>query len=164
MQWSKYSFYSFLDTIMKLNFLLTHSVLILAIILSTGESQNLQKLNSLDPSDIAEISSALARGESRQMGILGFAALGVMMFPILVSLGMASFVSHLPTVFKEFATEFGIPSTPPRRFFLFRRKRSDFDVAYEDRWKKVLKTFNSKLDKNLGKKDFYRKNKKKPSY
>lgn len=143
---------------------MTYSVLILAIILSTGESQSLQSLNSLDPSEIAEISTALARGESRQMGILGFAALGVMMFPILVSLGMASFVSHLPTVFKEFATEFGIPSTPPRNFFLFRRKRSDFDGAYEDRWKKVLKTFHSKLDKNLSKKDFYSKNKKKPSY
>lgn len=143
---------------MRFKFLLYYSVLILIIILDSEASQNLKTYNSLEPSHLAEITS----GESRQLGILGFAALGAMMFPILVSLGMATFVSHLPTVFKEFATEFGIPATPPRNFFFVRRKRSSFDSAYEDRWKKVLKTFHSKLDKNLGKKDVFRKNKKKP--
>ncbi|GIY19126.1 uncharacterized protein CDAR_455111 [Caerostris darwini] len=72
---------------------------------------------SPDSTDLAEVSSILAKSEPRQMGLLGFTALGALMFPILVSLGMASFVSHLPTVFKEFASEFGIPATPPRNFF-----------------------------------------------
>lgn len=134
---------------MKLRLLLIPSTFILVILLGSGESQNLQRYVSLDSSEIRRLTSALSPAEPRQMGLLGFTALGAMMFPILVSLGMASFVSHLPTVFKEFATEFGIPSTPPRNFFFFRRKRSDFNAAYEDHLEAFLKNFLSNLVEKL---------------
>lgn len=140
---------------MKLRFLI--SIFILEIMFIFGESKSLLDNGAIDPEDLAMITSALAKAEPRQMGILGFAALGAMMFPILVSLGMASFVSHLPTVFKEFATEFGIPSTPPRNFLLLRRKRSDSEIGYEERWQDFLKVFHSDLMKNLEKRNVYHK-------
>lgn len=116
------------------------------------ESQ-VQKSRSLDPSDIGKIASILTEAEPRQMGLLGFTALGALMFPILVSLGMASFVSHLPTVFQEFASEFGIPATPPRTFFFYRKKRAAIANAFEDRWRNILKGAHSNLIKKLEKRD-----------
>lgn len=140
---------------MKLRFLLFIAAIMLMTLFSFAQSHPLQELGSLDPSDLEKLSTVLSRAEPRQMGIFGFAALGAMMFPILVSLGMASFVSHLPTVFKEFATEFGIPSTPPRNFFMFRRKRSDVGVHYEDRWQNFLEASHSNLMKELEKRNVY---------
>ncbi|KAF8785254.1 uncharacterized protein LOC129958909 [Argiope bruennichi] len=112
---------------MKRHFL--YLLLLMTTLFLVGDSRP-EIFTPSDSADIGKMSSVLAKSEPRQMGLLGFTALGALMFPILVSLGMASFVSHLPTVFKEFASEFGIPATPPRNFFFFRRNlygRSGYD-------------------------------------
>ncbi|GBL80129.1 hypothetical protein AVEN_29121-1 [Araneus ventricosus] len=107
-----------------------------------------------DSSDIGELPSMLAKSEPRQMGLLGFTALGALMFPILVSLGMASFVSHLPTVFKEFASEFGIPATPPRNFFLFRRNLYGLRNGYDSRLDYILNNLQRRQSESSADGDF----------
>ncbi|KAG8189677.1 hypothetical protein JTE90_022492 [Oedothorax gibbosus] len=117
---------------MRLNIL--YLLLITTMLLVLGDCRP-RTFTRPDASEIARLAQQLQDPESRQMGILGFTALGAMMFPILVSLGMASFVSHLPTVFKELASEFGIPATPPRNFFFFRKlfnQRNAYDARLED--------------------------------
>ncbi|GFS88915.1 uncharacterized protein NPIL_549561 [Nephila pilipes] len=113
-------------------------LIIIAGLFIIGDSRPETLIPPPDSSDVAQISSMLTKSQPRQMGLLGFTALGALMFPILVSLGMASFVSHLPTVFKEFASEFGIPATPPRNFFLFRRNLYDFPNGLDSRLNYIL--------------------------
>ncbi|KFM62201.1 hypothetical protein X975_02863, partial [Stegodyphus mimosarum] len=123
-----------------------------------GESYPKEVLSSFESSSkIADVASILTEAEPRQMGLLGFTALGALMFPILVSLGMASFVSHLPTVFKELASEFGIPATPPRTFLLFRGKRNVAHGMLDYRWENILNNFERNVLKNSDKgESFYK--------
>ncbi|GFY73883.1 uncharacterized protein TNIN_169771 [Trichonephila inaurata madagascariensis] len=121
-------------------------LIIITGVFAIGDSRPETLIPPPDSSDIAQISTLLTKPQPRQMGLLGFTALGALMFPILVSLGMASFVSHLPTVFKEFASEFGIPATPPRNFFLFRRNLYDFPSNFDTRLNYILNNIQRRQD------------------